>query len=72
MNKSVLFGFIGEKLFIFFIISKTIKIKYILKMQTSGISMSNIFVIFQPSVMYIKCNVIHFNSMSDMVQVSSF
>ena len=39
--------------------------------------MSNGFVIFQPSVMYIKCNigmqtqnVRHFNSITDMVQVS--
>ena len=45
----------------------------------SGVFMSNGFVIFQSSVMYIKCNigmqtqnVIHFNSLSDMVQVSSF
>jgi hypothetical protein len=43
------------------------------------VSMSNSFVIFQASVMYMKCNigmqrhnVIHFNSISDMVQVSSF
>ena len=41
--------------------------------------MFNGFVIFQSSVMYIKCNigmqtqnVIHFNSISDMVQASSF
>ena len=44
-----------------------------------GVSMSNSLVIFQSSVMYINCNivmqtqnVIHFISISDMVQVSYF
>jgi hypothetical protein len=47
--------------------------------RKSGVSTSNIFVIFQTFVMYIKCNIgmqtqnlIHFNFISDMVQMSSF
>ena len=45
----------------------------------SGFLLKKFFVIFQSSVIYIKCNtvmqtqnVIHFNSLSDMVQLSSF
>jgi ribosomal protein S27E len=45
----------------------------------SGVSMSNSLIIFLSSVMYIKCNirmktqnVIHFNCISDMVQVSPY
>ena len=46
--------------------------------KKSSVSMSNSFVLFQYSVMYMKFNigmqtqnVIHFNSTSDMIQVSS-
>ena len=55
-----------------------IDVYFYLNRPKSGVSMSKSFVIFQSSVMFIKCNigmqtqnVIYFNSISGMVQVSS-